>query len=353
VLRTVFALPLRGLTWLGSQGTRAVASIVFIAMAVPQLGLLLRPYITEAILVLLCISFMRVDLVALYGHLRRPALVATATVWTTLGVPLIVGLIAHATGLTDRAPGLSLALMLQSMASPMMAAPALAALMGLDATLVLVTLVTATAVVPFTASLFASLFLGGMLSISPLTLGLKLLGILAASLLAATAIRWMFGADAIQRHKQPIDGFNIIILFIFASAIMGDVAHDFIADPLFTIAIAALAFAIYFTLLAITTLLFRCIGTERALALGLMVSQRNLGLMLAATAGALPPTTWLYFALTQFPIHLAPYMLMPIARRLTRSPETSGLASSQSAGPRARAVGDTTQPDVRVSKLPQ
>jgi BASS family bile acid:Na+ symporter len=70
-------------------------------------------------------------------------------------------------------------------------------------------------------------------------------------------------------------------------------------------------------LLAVTTLLFRSIGYERALALGLMVSQRNLGLMLAATAGALPATTWLYFALTQFPIHLAPYMLTPIARRLT------------------------------------
>lgn len=317
VLQTAFALPLRALTWLGSQGTRAVAAVVFIAAAVPPLGALLRPYVTEAILVLLCISFMRVDLVALSGHLRRPALVAAATAWTTIGVPLIIGLIAHLTGLTDRAPGLSLALMLQSMASPMMASPALAALMGLDATLVLITLVTATAIVPFTASLFASLFLGGMLSISPLTLGLKLLGILSASLLAATVIRRLFGTKAIQRHKQPIDGFNIIILFIFAAAIMGDVVSDLLARPVFTISLAALSFAIYFTLLAVTTLLFRRIGTERALALGLMVSQRNLGLMLAATAGALPATTWLYFAMTQFPIHLSPYLLMPIARRLT------------------------------------
>ncbi|MDA9431157.1 Na+-dependent transporter [Bradyrhizobium sp. CCBAU 51627] len=328
VLQIIVALPLRGLTWLGRQGTRAVASVVFIAAAVPPLGALLRPYVTEAILVLLCISFMRVDLVALYGHLRRPVLVATATVWTTIAVPLIVGLIAHATGLTDRAPGLSLALMLQSMASPMMASPALAALMGLDATLVLITLVTATAIVPFSASLFASLFLGGMLSISPLTLGLKLLGILAASLLAATVIRWLFGAEAIRRHKQPIDGFNIIILLIFASAVMGDVVTDLAARPVFTISLAVLSFAIYFTLLAITTLLFRRIGTERALALGLMVSQRNLGLMLAATAGALPPTTWLYFAMTQFPIHLSPYLLMPIARRLTARAEISDDATA-------------------------
>jgi BASS family bile acid:Na+ symporter len=256
--------------------------------------------------------------------------VATATAWTTIGVPLIVGLVAHATGLTARSPGLALALMLQSMASPMMASPALAALMGLDATLVLVTLVTSTALVPFTASLFASFFLGDMLSVTPATLGLKLLGILAASLLAATAIRWVFGAEAIQRHKQPIDGFNIIILLIFAAAIMGDVVSDLVAQPLFTLSLAALSFAIYFTLLAVTTLLFRRIGYERALALGLMVSQRNLGLMLAATAGALPPTTWLYFAMTQFPIHLAPYMLMPIARRLTARAGTSSEAAASS-----------------------
>jgi hypothetical protein len=315
--QNLFALPLRGLTWLGGQGTRAVAAVVFIALAVPPLGALLRPYVTEAIFVLLCISFMRVDLAALSGHLRRPALVATATAWTVIGVPVIVGLIVHLTGLTARSPGLALALMLQSMASPMMASPALAALMGLDATLVLVTLVTATALVPFTASLFASLFLGDMLSVTPATLGLKLLGILAASLLAATVIRWVFGAAAIQRHRRPIDGFNIVILLIFAAAIMGDVTSDLVAQPVFTIGLALLSFTIYFTLLAITTLLFRRIGYERALALGLMVSQRNLGLMLAATAGALPPTTWLYFAMTQFPIHMAPYMLTPIARRLT------------------------------------
>src|SRR3954447_20060735 len=130
LFHNVVALPLRGLTWLGGPGPRAVAAVVFIALAVPPLGALLRPYVTEAIFVLLCISFMRVDLAALTGHLRRPALVGTATVWTMIGVPVIVGLIVHLTGLTARAPDLALALMLQSMASPMMAAPALAARVG-------------------------------------------------------------------------------------------------------------------------------------------------------------------------------------------------------------------------------
>jgi hypothetical protein len=39
-----------------------------------------------------------------------------------------------------------------------------------------------------------------------------------------------------------------------------------------------------------------------------MVSQRNMGLMLAATGGLLPDVTWLYFALAQFPIYFSPYI---------------------------------------------
>ena len=53
ILRTLLSLPPSLLSWLGGQGTRAVAAIVFIAVAVPPLGLVFRPYVTEAILVLL------------------------------------------------------------------------------------------------------------------------------------------------------------------------------------------------------------------------------------------------------------------------------------------------------------
>ena len=38
--------------------------------------------------------------------------------------------------------------------------------------------------------------------------------------------------------------------------------------------------------------------------------------MLAATGGALPDLTWLYFAFSYFPIYLSPLLLQPLARRL-------------------------------------
>ena len=75
--------------------------------------------------------------------------------------------------------------------------------MGLDATLVLVTLVTCTALVPFTAPLFACHVLRRRADACRRSaLGLKLAAILAGSLLVAAVIRWIVGAAAIQRHKR-------------------------------------------------------------------------------------------------------------------------------------------------------
>ena len=312
----IVALPAAALVWLGNQGTRAIAALVFIGIAVPPAGELLRPYVTEAIFLLLCVSFLRVDLGMLREYLRRPGLVLAATGWTVLAVPLISGGIWRLTGVDLRSPDLYLALMLQAVASPMMAAPALAAVMGLDSTLVLVTLVIGTALVPVTAPLFAYIFLGSALTLSPFALGLKLLAILAGSVCVAGAIRWSTGSDAIKRHARLIDGMTVIFLFVFVSAVMGNVAGGFWSDPVRALKLTLLAFAVFFALMGVTALIFRKAGYERAMALGLMVSQRNMGLMLAATDGILPGTTWLYFALSQFPIYLTPQLLKPFVQRL-------------------------------------
>jgi hypothetical protein len=320
ILRSVAARTAQALAWLGSQGPRAIAALVFVGIAVPPAGELLKPYVTEAIFALLCLSFLRVDLSALRVYLRRPALVLAATAWTMVGVPLLVGEIGVLSPLQAQSPDLYLALMLQAVASPMMASPALAAIMGLDSTLVLVTLVITTALVPLTAPLFAFAFLGSGLSLSPLNLGLKLLAILAGSMLVAGAIRWSMGAAALKRHASVIDGLTVMFLFVFVSAVMGNVAGSLLADPIWALELTLLAFAVFFTLVAATVLIFRKAGYARAMALGLMVSQRNMGLMLAATDGLLPGTTWLYFAFSQFPIYLSPQLLKPIVGRMNSQP---------------------------------
>ena len=313
---SVLALPSAGLAWLGRQGTRAIAALVVVGIALPPVGAALKPFVTEAVFLLLCTAFLRVDPAALRGYLGRPALVIAATAWTTVAIPLLFAAGGILCGADAASPDLFLGLILHGAASPMMAAPAFAALMGLDATLVLATLVASTALTPLTASLFVYLFAGGALVLSPLELGLKLFLMLAGSALAAAVLRRVMGIAAVQRFRHEIDGINILLLFVFVAAVMGNVAGSFVAAPLPVLALTLLAFAVFFAILGATLLLFARAGKQRAFALGFMTAQRNMGLMLAATGGAVPELTWLYFALSQFPIYLSPQMLQPLVRRL-------------------------------------
>jgi BASS family bile acid:Na+ symporter len=123
---------------------------------------------------------------------------------------------------------------------------------------------------------------------------------------------------------------------------MGNVVGGFWADPVKTMGLTLLAFAVFFALVGVTALIFRSFGRERALGLGLMVSQRNMGLMVAATDGILPGTTWLYFALSQFPIYLSPQLLKPLVTRLSAQQAISAATAAAASQPRsARAeTGD-------------
>src|SRR6516165_2943579 len=214
------------LAWLGRQGARAIAAVVFIAIVVPPFDAVVKPFVTEAIFALLCLAFLRVDTAVLKSHIRRPGLVLAATAWTSLAVPALIGTVCLAIHLDSRAPALFLALMLQAVASPMMAAPAFAAVMGLDATLVLTTLVTSTVVTPFTAPFFAYAFIGPALTLSPLILGLKLFMILAGSLLVAVGMRYFVGFATILRYSDQINGLNILLVFVFVAAVMENVARQ-------------------------------------------------------------------------------------------------------------------------------
>lgn len=306
---------------LGRQGPRALAVLVLIGIAFPPLGRLMRPWLAEAVFLLLVLSFLCLDVARLRAHLRRPGLILAATLWTALAVPLIFHALAELAGLHEKEPGLFLGLMLQGLASPMMAAPSLAALMGLDATLVLITLVTGTALLPFVAPILAQLLLGEALAISPAALGTRLSVILAGSILLALVLRRLIGTAALERHQDAVNGVNILVLLVFVAAVMGDVTLMAWADPIAFAGMTALAFAVFAALLLGTALLFRRAGRIDALSLGIMASQRNMGLMVAAAGGTLPSTTWLYFSLCQFPIYLSPLLLRPLVKAADRLPE--------------------------------
>lgn len=300
----------------GRHGTLIAAASIFIGLAVPALAAALKPHLGEAIVAMLTLAFLRVDPDELRRHWTQPGLIATATVWTMLMVPAVLGTVFMALDFEQKMPGLYLMLVLQMSAPGLMSSPALAALLGLDVALTLATLIVATAVTPFTASLFTHVFLGTALA-SPVIFGFKLFLIIAGCALAAAIIRFIFGRSFVEAQKEAIDGLSVIAMSTFAIAAMEGVFDHFRADPLLVIKLTALAFLLALALIAITAIVFQRAGRARAFAIGLIAGNRNVGLMLAATGFAVPDIAWLYFALAQFPIYLLPHLLKPLAKRLS------------------------------------
>jgi len=304
------------LSWLGRQGTRAVAASIFIGIMVPPLAALLKPIFAYALFVLLCLAFLRVDPAEVRKHFSRPAIVAAAAAWMMLATPLMIGLALILLGIPDRLPGLYVAMILQAAAPPVISAPTLAALMGLDAALSLATLVVCTALTPLTAPIFATLFVGPTMAISPVALGAKLLALLGGAAIVAWLVPRFAGKEWVARQSERIDGLSVIALFFFAVALMDGVLVAIVNEPLKMLGLTVLSFALSLGLTALTAFVFARLGAGQALALGLAAGNRNMGLMLAAAATAVPELTWLYFAVAQFPIYLMPAMLKPLARRV-------------------------------------
>lgn len=329
------SLPVHALGWLGRHGARAVAVSIFLGVALPPLAATFKPFVGEAIFVLLVLAFLRVDPRELRGYFVRPGLIALATLWIMLVSPAILGLLFVALGVRDLSSAVFLALVFQASAAPIMSAPAFAALIGLDAALSLATLLLCVIVTPVTAPVFVHLFAGDSFAIPPVTLGLKLFGLLAGSAALAFAVRRAAGNEWVAAQRQRIDGLNVITLFVFAVAVMDGVAATLWARPLLVLGLIALALAIALTSMAITTLVFLRAGRSRAAAIGWCAANRNMGVMIAATGGILPDLTWLFFGLAQFPIYLLPLMLQRLARAFSPPKAREGASRSidASAGP--------------------
>jgi BASS family bile acid:Na+ symporter len=306
------------LAWLGRQGTRALACSIFVGLAVPSLAAYVKPYLGETVFVLLLFSYLRTDPNAFRGYLRAPGLAIVAALWVMLALPLLFGTIYSFTGLRT-VPALYTIMILHAAIGPITSSAAFAALAGLDVALALITLILSSAISPITTVAFSYWFLGTSL-FSPIDLGIKLFIFFAASGVVAYTVQRVAGQKWIEQQKERIDGLNVIAVFVFAVAAMDGVPQHVIAEPLRALELMGLIVAVTVAMGALSALVFMRAGINRALAIALVASLRNLGVVMAALGTSLPDMAWFFFALLQFPTYLAPGVLKPLARRLQQTP---------------------------------
>jgi bile acid:Na+ symporter, BASS family len=108
---------------------------------------------------------------------------------------------------------------------------------------------------------------------------------------------------------------------------MDGVTHAVVTRPLVVAAFLAAAFAVSLACLFLTWVVLRWMGGGDRLMFGYASGQRNMGLLIATLGASVPETTFLFFALAQFPIYLMPQILRTAAPHLV-PPEEPAVAGS-------------------------
>jgi predicted Na+-dependent transporter len=312
----------RAVDWLGAQGTRAIALSLVFGMALPPLSAFMKPLIPHAVFLLLLIAFTRVDAHAVWRRLKRPWLVLVVVGWMMVVLPLGFGALLFALGIGKADPGILIAFVILSSAPPIMSSPGICYLLGLDGALSLTILVVGIVLTPISSPLIADALLGDALPIPAAAMAMRLAVLLGSSIALSIVLRVLIGRERIERSARTFDGANVILLFVFAVAIMDGVAARLIADPLLVIGFLFAATAIAIAFIVLSALVFRRAGVNPAVTIGVSCGNRNMALMAAALAGAIPDVSWIFFAVAQVPIYLLPWLMRPAVERILARPTT-------------------------------
>lgn len=316
MLQSIIDRLLAGLALIGRYGTQGFALSILMGLALPQFAAAARPLLPVTIFLFVAMTFVRADWPSIRAILAAPGRLLLAVAWF-VGAPLaMVGGMLALVGRGAAEPGLVLGLAVLAAAPPVMSGPAVAMMLRLDPALVLAATILTTAISPLIAPPLVDLIAGESVPLDRTVLMLRLLWLIGGAILLATVFRWLVGYHRISRHGRSFDGFGVVMYFLFAIAAMDGVTAAALAMPGKVALFLGIAFALAFAGFALAWLLLGPFmsGPER-FTLGYGTAQRNMGLLIAALGTAVPPSTFLFFALAQFPIYLMPQIIKPLAAR--------------------------------------
>jgi len=286
---------------------------VFVGIALPGLAALLRPLLTPAVIGTLTAALLRLDWNRLVEGLRRPAFPGAIALWQLVGSPLVVWLGSALAGLP---PDLRLVLVLQAAAPPIGSAAVFALILGLDGVLAVLGTVGATLLLPFTLTpLVGWLLPEADLNVDLAAFFLRVTLLVAAPFVLAWGIRRAVGVARLARNDDLLAGVNVLLLVVFAIAVMDGVTARLLSDPAYIGALLLTACAATALLHLAGFALFRRAGACAAYGAALLSGNRNMGLMLAITAGSAGAAFSLYVGIAQIPMYFAPLALTPFVRR--------------------------------------
>ncbi|MCD6679070.1 MAG: bile acid:sodium symporter [Burkholderiaceae bacterium] len=306
----------RALALLGRQARWALPAGVFVGVAVPVLAELLRPLLSVAVIGTLTAALLRLDWKQMADAARRPALPALFAAWLLVASPLIVWALTAAAGLDDE---LRRVLVLQSASPPIGSAAVFALILGLDGVGAVIGTVTTTLLLPLTLTpIVGTLLPGSGLQVDLAAFFARVSMFVALPFVLAALLRRTMGTERLERHDELLAGLNVVLLVIFAIAVMQGVTDRLLRDPGYIALLLLVASAYALVMHVAGWLLFRRLGVATAYTCAVMSGNRNVGLMLVVTAGSAGEAFSLYTGIAQIPMYFAPLLLGPFLRRSRR-----------------------------------
>ena len=309
------SLLIRALAFIGRYATQGFAISIMVGLMLPQFAAAARPFLPVAIFIFVALTFARVDLHALRAILRAPSGLIFALIWTTLAPILLVGGFLTVVGRDNLDPGLVLGLAILAAAPPIMSSPAIAMVLGLAPTMLLTVVLVTTALAPFYSPIAAEFVAGVVVPLDVGVLVTRMLLLIGGAIATAIVIRLVLGEGRIREHKASFDGLGVVTYFLFAVAAMDGVLYAIMDTPLRVAGYLGIVFVIAFAGILSAMLILRPLSPSDRFVLGYGTGQRNMGLLVAALGAATPDTTYLFFALAQFPIYLMPQIVKRFSRR--------------------------------------
>ena len=277
--------------------------------------------------------FLRADFAIIRALVRRPGRLIATCLWLAVAPTLVVAASLGLIGREALDPGMVLGLALMAAAPPIMSSPAVAILYGFEPSLIIAGVVLNTILAPLVAPFLVEWLAGAAVPLDRLVLMGRLVIFIGGGIAVAFALRIWLGAERIRAMKPNLDGFGVLMYFVFAIAAMDGVTRAAMERPGQVALFLGVVFAMSIGGFLTTALVLRRSPPSERFMIGYGAGQRNMGLLVAALGAGVPQTTFLFFALAQFPIYLMPWLLGGIAARIRRAEE--GRSRLPAAPPRA------------------
>lgn len=269
----------------------------------PALAAALKPVLAPSVVLLLLVSMLRVAPESIGAAFGRLALLGTTWLWALVVCPVL----AYAAAALLALPGdLAAALTVSAAAPPLLFGAMFATVTGLNGGLALVGVIGGTLAAALTIPLLAAAIGLDLGSVSTLAFLLRSVAVVAGTAALAFAIRRMAGTARMDAHKTTFEGIGVVLMIVFAIAVMDGIAALAFADPGRLAGFVLAAFALNLTLQAATAGLFWRAGATTGATLAIVAGFRNNGLLLAILPPPVPPEIVLFVAAAQFPIYIVP-----------------------------------------------